>query len=101
LAQAGTPYELAEGETLFLAGDADDRYFVILAGAIDIRSGERRVPLSAGDGFGEIAVLHGTPRTASATAATATTVVGIPGAAPRDALGHQPSATTATSTSSA
>jgi len=57
-------HSFARGETLFLEGEADDRYFVVLEGEVElVAGGELQRVLAPGDGFGEIAVLHGVPRT--------------------------------------
>ena len=59
-----------DGEVVFYAGDPGDRYYVI-------REGKARVPLPGGrdvrtlgpgEGFGELALLFGTPRTATISA---------------------------------
>jgi CRP-like cAMP-binding protein len=80
LARGVEMLSLASGETLFSEGDRDDRYFVVLDGEIEIRSGaELRRVLSPGDGFGEIALLHDVARTTSAVARTAVRLVVVAG----------------------
>ena len=61
--------QLSEGETLFVQGDAGDALYFVDGGAIEISvlSYEgRKLSLNvmrAGDVFGEIALLDGSPRT--------------------------------------
>jgi CRP-like cAMP-binding protein/predicted MFS family arabinose efflux permease len=80
LARGVEMLSLARGETLFSEGDQDDRYFVVFDGEIEIRVGtELRRVLAPGDGFGEIALLHGVARTTSAVARTAVRLVAVAG----------------------
>ena len=64
--------ELADGELLFQEGEVADAMYVILRGAIEIfqylPDGNEMslAKLSEGDVFGEIAVIDGQPRSASA-----------------------------------
>jgi Cyclic nucleotide-binding domain/Major Facilitator Superfamily len=60
----------APGERIVVQGELGDTFFVIADGtvAVDV-DGAPRPPLAAGDFFGEIALLHDVPRTASITAA--------------------------------
>lgn len=75
---------LATGQVLFHKGDEGDALFGVIEGAIRIyvASAEGReltlALLEAGDVFGEIALLDGLPRTASASAAAPTTLISIP-----------------------
>ena len=81
LAARATTMSLTPGEPLFREGDDDDRYFVVLDGEIEIVLGQqRRRVLGAGDGFGEIAVLHGVARTMSAVARGSCRVLAVSGA---------------------
>jgi CRP-like cAMP-binding protein len=72
------------GEVIFHAGDPGDALFVILAGEVKIslpsETGDEAIlaTLRPGDAFGEIALLDGAPRSASATARSATETVVLP-----------------------
>ena len=57
------------GAEIIRQGDEADRYYVIAAGSVEIRQdGHRIAELGRGTGVGEIALLQGGPRTASAVA---------------------------------
>ncbi len=59
--------EVAGGTSLFRLGDAGDRFWIIASGEILITPEDREpLVLSAGESFGEIALLRDVPRTASA-----------------------------------
>jgi signal transduction histidine kinase len=74
----------ARGSSIFREGDAGDGFYAIIDGEVAISAmvsaTERRVfsKLAAGDFFGEMAVLDGNPRSASATAETNTTLAFVP-----------------------
>jgi MFS family permease len=62
--------ELPAGAEVFCAGDRGDRFFVIEHGQVDVLDGRTRIrTMTAGEGFGEIALLHDVPRTMTVTAA--------------------------------
>ncbi|QIK66303.1 MFS transporter [Nocardioides sp. HDW12B] len=66
---------LAPDEVLIREGDPGDAYYVIADGALHIERGGRSLGLRhRGDGVGEIALLTGTPRTATVSAHGAATV---------------------------
>ena len=98
LGQGVATLSLASGETLFTEGEADDRFFVILDGEIEIRAGgKRRRVLVPGDGFGELAALRGVARTTTAVARTPVRLVAVAGAKLRELVadymqGHSPAA---------
>jgi CRP/FNR family cyclic AMP-dependent transcriptional regulator len=72
------------GEVIFHVGDPGDALFVIVSGDVKISlpsdDGEEAIlaTLRAGDVFGELALLDGAPRSASATARSATETVVLP-----------------------
>jgi MFS family permease len=70
LAAELTHVSVAAGERVIRAGDAGDRFYVVDSGELDVEVGGRHTKLYAGDYFGEIALLHDVPRTATVTAST-------------------------------
>jgi len=60
----------ADGEAVFYAGEAGDRYYVIREGAalVTLPDGQLVRRIGPGDGFGDIALLYNRPRTATVTA---------------------------------
>ncbi|WP_194395805.1 MFS transporter [Microbacterium atlanticum] len=65
------PVHVAAGRAVFAAGDVGERYFVISEGEADVIGDGRVVAtLGAGEGFGEIALLRRTRRTATVVART-------------------------------
>lgn len=87
LAAAATQRALVAGETIVAEGERDDFYYVLLSGRARVSvAGEARTELLAGDGFGEIAVLHRVPRTAAVTAIEDCRLLAVPGEALRAAL---------------
>ena len=72
------------GEVIFHLGDPGDALFVIISGDVKIslpsETGEEAIlaTLASGAVFGELALLDGAPRSASATALTATETVVLP-----------------------
>ena len=72
------------GEVIFHLGDPGDALFVIVTGDVKIslpsETGEEAILATLGPGevFGELALLDGAPRSASATALSATEIVVLP-----------------------
>jgi len=58
------------GQAVFRAGDRGDRYYIVREGTVEISGLDGTIYRTLGpdDGFGELALLFGTPRTATATA---------------------------------
>lgn len=73
----------AAGETLFKAGDPGEALFVVVSGEVEISVTDhagQKIVLSTcahGDAFGELAMLDAGPRSATATALTATEVLEV------------------------
>jgi CRP-like cAMP-binding protein len=61
--------DVPEGKELTRQGEPGREFFVILQGNADVRKNGRKInSLGPGDFFGEIALLHRSPRTATVTA---------------------------------
>ncbi|MGW9631513.1 MFS transporter [Agromyces sp. NPDC055520] len=72
LARGLEPAAVPAGATVFAQGDVGDRYFVIESGEAEVIGDGRVVAtLGPGEGFGEIALLRRTRRTASVVARSA------------------------------
>jgi MFS family permease len=71
LADALVPLRVPAGEVVIRQGDPGDRFYVIVAGELDVEvAGAPGGGLGPGEGFGEIALLRDVPRTATVTART-------------------------------
>ena len=71
LARSLEPVAVPAGDVVVRQGDDGDRFFVIAGGEADVvSSGHVVATLGRGDGFGEIALMYGVPRTATVTART-------------------------------
>ena len=84
------------GEVIFHLGDPGDALFIVMSGAIKIMipsdGGDEAIlaTLRAGDVFGELAVLDGAPRSATATALEATETLVLPRTQFRELLATEP-----------
>ena len=71
IVQAATEVDVRENTVLVREGQTDRDLFVILRGTANvIRNGKRVRELVPGEFFGELALLHGAPRSATVTART-------------------------------
>ncbi len=59
----------ADGDAVTAEGDAGDAFYVVTAGRLDVTQGGHHISdLGPGDFLGEISLIDGRPRTATATA---------------------------------
>jgi CRP-like cAMP-binding protein len=87
LARNAIVRDASSGADIVTAGEIDDEYHVLLSGAAAVIVGkERRRQLLPGDGFGEIAVLHCVPRSATVRAEEDCTLLTVSGDDLREAL---------------
>ena len=79
LANAGfPPAKFQPGEVIFPEGDKGDKMYVIRSGYVEVeRDGKIVETLSGGGIFGEMALIDGSPRAATARAKTACEVAPI------------------------
>jgi MFS family permease len=62
------PVSAQAGDIVIRAGDVGDRFYIVSEGELDIDAGGRHTTARAADYFGEIALLHDVPRTATVKA---------------------------------
>ncbi len=96
LAHALTPLEVEPGTAVVVEGEEGDRFYVIADGRVEVTaSGRAAAVLGRGDGFGEIALLRGAPRTATVTAVSAARLYALEREAFLAAVtGHAPTGST-------
>jgi CRP-like cAMP-binding protein len=74
----GEPKSFKSGETIFREGDPADCLYVVREGQVDITLGNRLLkPLGEGEIFGEMALIDGAPRSASAVARSDVTLIPV------------------------
>ena len=72
LARGLEPRQAVSGEVIIRQGDPGDLYYVIRSGELEVSVDQQRVrTLTAGEGFGEIALLRDVPRTSTVVATSA------------------------------
>lgn len=68
LAATLTPVSVSAGEPVIRVGEPGDRFYIVAAGELDIDAHGHHATAHKDDYFGEIALLHDVPRTATVTA---------------------------------
>jgi CRP-like cAMP-binding protein len=92
LALVADELDLPEGKVLTAEGDPGREFFVLIEGSADVRRKGRKVnTMSAGDFFGEIALVSNRPRTATVTAVSPLRVLVVTDRAFRELMRKIPS----------
>jgi CRP-like cAMP-binding protein len=74
----GETVDFPDGRVVFIRGDAGDRAYIVESGLIDIREGGRVIEtMEPGEIFGEMALIDGEPRSASAVAVGPTRLIAL------------------------
>jgi voltage-gated potassium channel len=84
------PRDYPAGAVIVRQGEPGDCMFFIASGEVEIELSPAPVRLAAGDFFGEIALLTGTPRTATVLAAEPCTLLRLDIVEFRELMGRQP-----------
>ncbi|HXE64680.1 MAG TPA: ATP-binding cassette domain-containing protein [Bryobacteraceae bacterium] len=67
-----------KGDDIVVEGDASGSFYIVVRGRVEVLRGDTRMAvLEDGDYFGEIALLMGTPRTATVRALTVSTCIAL------------------------
>jgi len=91
LASRGHEQDAPEGQVLVREGATGGSLFVILSGSVAVTRGGRRIgELGRGDLLGELAMLKGGPRTASAVVERDARLLVVPASAVHELVGQRP-----------
>lgn len=83
--------DVSAGKELTKEGDRGREFFVLLAGAAEVRKNGRKInTLGPGEFFGEIALVSQSPRTATVTTTEPSRLLVITASAFRSLLDHSP-----------
>jgi hypothetical protein len=92
LARALEAHQAAPGDVIIRQGDAGDLYYIIRTGELEVSVDQRPVrKLTAGEGFGEIALLRDVPRTSTVVATSAVLLYALDRSRFLDAVAGNPS----------
>ncbi len=91
LASRGHEQDAPQGQVLVREGASGGSLFVILSGSVAVTRGGRRIgELGEGDMLGEMAMLAGGPRTASAVVASDARLLVVPASAVHELVEQRP-----------
>jgi CRP-like cAMP-binding protein len=89
------PIAASAGEIVIHTGDSGDRFYIVQSGEVEIDAGALKLRACRGDCFGEIALMHDIPRTATVTAIVDSRLQALPRDAFLSAITGHPAALTA------